>query len=81
MSGSCQVAVNGSEVWAYVVELDDGARLRLDLTDWERTGLCIGRRVPLRLPGKDDVWLFITHATEVPPFVWVVMSKRVRAAG
>ena len=42
MSGSCQVGLNGSEVWAYVVELDDGARLRLDLTDWERVGLSVG---------------------------------------
>src|SRR4051812_30537956 len=30
MSGSEQVALNGSEVWAYVVELDGGLRMRLE---------------------------------------------------
>ena len=81
MGGNRQIGLNGAEVWAYVVELDDGVRMRLDLTDWERSGLSVGRRVPLRLPGKAEVSLFITHATEVPPFVWVVLAKRVRVAG
>ena len=81
MSGSWQVGVNGSEVWAFVVELDDGVRMRLDLTDWERSGLSVGRRIPVRLPERADEWLFVTHATEIPPFVWVVLTKRVRAAG
>ena len=47
MSSSCQVGLNGSEVWAFVVETADGLRMRLDLTDWERTGLGVGRRVPV----------------------------------
>ena len=81
MNGSWQIGLNGNEVWAYVVEVDDGARLRLDLSDWEKTRLCVGQRVPVRLQGKEDVWLFITHATEIPPFVWVMLAKRVRAAG
>jgi hypothetical protein len=31
-----QVALNGFEVWADVVDLDGGYRMRLDLNDWER---------------------------------------------
>lgn len=76
-----QVAVNGREVWVYVVELDDGLRMRFDIDDWQRLNLDLGRRIPVRLPGKDDVWLFITNVTELPPIVWVMMAKRVRAAG
>src|SRR4051812_47721410 len=79
MNGSCQISLNGSEVWAYVVETGEGMRLRLDLTDWERTGLCVNRGVPVRLPEKPDEWLFVTHATELPPFVLVVMTKSVWA--
>lgn len=81
MSGNCQIGLNGTEAWAYVVEVDDSVRARLDLTDWERSGLSVGRRVPLRLPGRAEASLFITHATEVPPFVWVVLAERVRVAG
>ena len=44
-----QVALNGLEVWAYVVELDDGYRMRLDLNDWERIRLYQGQRVSVRL--------------------------------
>ena len=28
---------------------------------------------------EGEEWLFVTHATEVPPFVCVVLAKRVRA--
>ena len=79
MNGSYQVGLNGSELWAYVAETVNGMRVRLDVNDWERSGLGVGRQIPVRLPGKADEWLFVTHATEVPPFVWVVLAKRVRA--
>ena len=62
------------------VELADGLRLRLAVDDWEKLRLDVGRRIPVRLFGA-DVWLFNTHATELPPIVWVMMAKRVRAAG
>ena len=39
------------------------------LDDWERLGLCEGRRVPVRLPGRDDVWLFGAAVTPLPPIV------------
>lgn len=79
--GSVRVGVNGAEVWAYVVELDDGLRVRLALDDWQRLNLGVGQRIPVRLSGKADVWLFVTDVTELPPVAWVVMAKRVRAAG
>lgn len=76
-----QVALNGAEVWAYVVETGDGLRVRFSLDDWQRLNLGPGQRVPVRLPGKDDVWLFVTGTTELPPIVWVTMARRVRVAG
>ena len=75
------VALNGVELWAYVVELADGVRVRFALDDWQRMNLGTGQRVPLRVPGESDVWLFVTNVTELPPVVWVVMKQRVRAAG
>ena len=29
----------------------------------------------------DDVWLLVTHVTELPPIVWVRLAQRMRAAG
>jgi hypothetical protein len=78
--GSVVVGVNGSEVWAYVVQTDEGLRLRFALDDWQKLNLDVGRRIPIRLPEKTDVWFFITHATELPPIVWVTLAKRVQAA-
>ena len=75
------VALNGTEVWAYVVETDEGLRVRFALDDWQRLNLAPGQRVPVRLDGKADVWLFVTGATELPPVVWVALARRVRAAG
>lgn len=76
-----QIGLNGYEVWALVVETADGLRVRLSLDDWQWLGLDVGRRVPVRLPGKSDVWLFVADVTELPPIVWVVMARRVRVAG
>ena len=79
--GSAQVALNGTEAWAYLVELDYGLRVRFEIDDWHRFNLGTGQRVPVRVPGKADVWLFITNVTELPPIVWVTLAKRVRAVG
>ena len=46
------LALNGAEVWGYVVELGDGLRVRFDINDWQRLGLGTGRRVPVRVPGR-----------------------------
>lgn len=67
--------MNGSEVWAFVVETDEGLRVRFALDDWQRFNLSSGQRIPVRLPGKDDVWLFITNVTEAPPVVWVTIGQ------
>ena len=37
MAGSNQVVgLNGFELWVFVVELDDGVRVRLDIDDWQK---------------------------------------------
>lgn len=75
------VALSGMEVWAFVVETDEGLRVRFDVDDWQRFGLGRGQRVPVRVAGRGDVWLFVTGVTEAPPVVWVTLARRVRAAG
>ena len=55
--------------------------VRFTLDDWLRMNLGIGQRVPVRLPGRADMWLFVTHVTDLPPIVWVVIATRVRVAG
>lgn len=44
-SGNHQIALNGRELWAYVVELAEGLRIQLSIDDWERTGLVEGQRI------------------------------------
>jgi hypothetical protein len=79
--GSVLVALNGAEVWAYAVGTDEGLRVRLDIDDWQRLNLTSGQRIAVRLPGQDAQWLFVASAAELPPVVWVVLAKRIRAAG
>jgi hypothetical protein len=79
--GSVLVMLNGADVWAYVIETDDGLRVRFDIDDWQRLNLGKGQRISIRLPGKDDAWLFVTNVTETPPVVWVMLARRIRAAG
>ena len=75
--GSYLVGLNGEQVWAYVVEQDYGIRVRFGLDDWQRLNIGTGQRIPVRLPGMPDVWLFVTTVTELPPVVWVTMANRV----
>ena len=79
--GTVLATLKGEEVWAYVVEQDDGFRMRFALDDWQRLNFVPGQRLPVRLPGKADLWLFVTGATELPPVVWVTLARQVRAAG
>ena len=75
------VGINGFEAWGSVVETAEGLRVRFALDDWQRMNVGVGSRVPVRLPGKSDQWLFVTNETELPPIVWVILAKRVRVAG
>lgn len=78
--GSVVVGLNGLLVWAYVVELADGFRVRLDVNDWQKLNLNVGQRIPVRLPRRQDVWMFVEWATEVPPVAWLQL-RRLRVAG
>lgn len=75
------VDLNGFDVWGFVVEDDeDGVQVRLAIDDWLKLNFGVGQRIPVRLPDRDDVWLFVTHVTEVPPIVWIKLAQRVPAA-
>lgn len=63
------------------IGLDGGVRLQLNINDWKRLRLYRGQRVPVRLPGKSDDWLYLVEAVEVPPVAWVTLARRVRAVG
>jgi len=79
MNGSAQITLNGYLVWAYVVELEGGLRMRFDLNDWERLRLYRGQQISIQREGRSEERLFLAELVEVPPVVWVVMSNRVRA--
>ena len=81
MGRSQLIGLKGSEVWAYVVDLGDGLRLQLTLDDWERLNLYRGKRIPVRMAGREDCWLYVVGAVEHPPLVWLTLAVRVRAAG
>jgi hypothetical protein len=81
MNGSIRLALNGFEVWAYVVELDEGYRMRLSLDDWYASRFSEGRKIPVRMRGRADEWLFITNAVSLPPVVWVTVLKRMLVLG
>ncbi len=81
MKGNFLIDLNGTEVWGYVVEQDDGLRVRVALDDWQRLGFFEGRRVSLKLPRTEEALLFITRVAESPPLVWVTLAKRIRVAG
>ena len=76
-----QVALNGTEVWTFVVETDEGLRIQFQIDDWQRLNIGGGQRLSVHMPGKGDIWLFVTHVIELPPIVWVTMLRRVRVAG
>jgi hypothetical protein len=78
--GSIIVGLNGFEVWGFVVEQADGVQVRLALDDWLKLNLGEGQRVPVRLPERRDVWLYLTHVTELPPIVWITLARQVHGA-
>ncbi|MCE9561527.1 MAG: hypothetical protein K8U57_05685 [Planctomycetes bacterium] len=74
------VGLNGFEVWGFVVEQEAGLRVRLTLDDWLKLNFGVGQRIPVRLPDRDNVLLFVTHVTESPPIVWITLARQVPGA-
>ena len=77
---SALVRLGKTDVWAYVVETGEGLRVRVSADEWAGLGLHAGQRVPVRRAGHHDEAMFLAEAVETPPFVWLVMTGRVRAA-
>jgi len=42
LNGSIRLALNGFDVWAYVVELEEGFRIQLSIDDWDAARLMEG---------------------------------------
>jgi hypothetical protein len=80
MNRSEQITLNGFLVWAYVVELEGGLRMRISLDEWEQLGLYRGQQVPIERDGHQGEQLFLAEVVKVPPIVWVVMANRIQAA-
>ena len=72
------IGVNGSELAAYVVNLEGGLRIRFASDDWDRLHIYRGQRVPIRLPCNPDVWFFLAEEVELPPVTWVVFVQSFR---
>ncbi|MBA4191177.1 MAG: hypothetical protein C0467_24620 [Planctomycetaceae bacterium] len=63
--------------WGFVVEQEVGVQVRLALDGWLKLNFGVGQRIPVRLPDRDNVLLFVTHVTESPPIVWITLARRV----
>jgi hypothetical protein len=74
MRGAGPVSVGGVTVYGYFDATGGGVRLRLSVDDWDRLDLCEGRRVAVRLPGRDAEELLVAAADRVPPFVWADLT-------
>jgi len=48
MRGNEQIALLGIEVWAFLIEEEDGYRLQLPLDDWKRCNLSRGERIAMQ---------------------------------
>ena len=75
------IALDGRKLWGYVVETGEAMHIQLSIDDWERMGLVEGQRIPVRLPDRADLWLYVQSVTALPPIVWVVMVRRLRVVG
>ncbi|AMV23998.1 hypothetical protein VT84_06355 [Gemmata sp. SH-PL17] len=74
------VNLNGADVWGYVVESDEGVRVRFGIDDWQQLQIGEGQLITARIGGK-DARLFVANVRVEPPVVWVTMARRIRAAG
>jgi hypothetical protein len=77
MEGFECIAVNGWECAALVVPLAGGLRVQFSEEDFDTIGIWRGDFVPVRRPGRDDVWVTVASVTRLPPIVWVVFAERV----
>jgi hypothetical protein len=75
------ITLNGREFWVYPIEQDGGLRLRFSTDEWEQISLAQGQRVNVRVPGQKAEWLFLSQVIEMPPVVWLVLVRRLRATG
>jgi hypothetical protein len=66
--GNATIQLNGFRVDAFVVEQAGGLRVDMEHDEWLRLGVREGRLVPLRMAGRDDVWVRIARVIEIPPF-------------
>lgn len=60
------IGLDGHAVWAYAVFEGDEVRVRVPLDDWERSELSEGRRIPVRLGTRRDVWMFVKAVVDLP---------------
>jgi hypothetical protein len=75
MRGTEQITLNGVEVWAFLVEQEDGYRLNLTLDDWSRCNLYRGERIALQRGQRLAELLFLAEAVEMPPVAWFNLRK------
>ena len=67
MNGSAQVTLNGYLVWAFVVELGGGLRMRFALNDWEKLRPHAGQRIQIQHEGQPDQRLILAEVVEGRP--------------
>ena len=75
------IALNGVEIWGYVVETDDGMRVRFGIDDWQHLRIGEGQLLSVVTAGVSAARLFVADVSVTPPVVWVTLARRIRAAG
>jgi hypothetical protein len=69
------IELNGTIVYAYVIQDDAGTRVRVSADDWERLGLQPGARVRVGGGGREVESLLLTAAEQEPPVVWLHLAR------
>lgn len=71
MRGTGPVSFDNDPTTLTFTEEPGRLRVRLSIDDWDRLGLCEGRRVRLGLPGRETTDVLVAAVRRDPPFVWV----------
>lgn len=69
------IELNGTVVYAYVIQDEAGTRVRVSADDWEKLGLAPGARVRVGGRGNEPEALLLTAAEQQPPIVWLHLRR------
>ncbi len=78
MRTSIPINLAGHDIWAFVIEIGLGLRVRFSIDDWDRANIRCGQQVRVRVARRLPVWLIPLELVEVPPLLWVTLVSQWR---